>query len=495
MATGHKFASRQPCSSTSIAVPSWARGSTACALTASESDESLPATPYKPKSQTDLSTVHADQAETALDVSSKAVEMPQQPRPSMATSFVPVGSPRSPPARPRLPPAAVPAPQPSSAKHQVYLRPTVASRASSRGKVPLNEDEPWRPAGVGYQELRDSHEKSPYAHLKAATSGGPPLRAHLEARLDQLEGKVSVLLADVMAGVEALIDAVPPPPAPPPQPPPAPPPQPPLVPAVPVPPAAPADEPVCEATTTPATAAAALPAAFQAFLEQQQQQPQAQVPGEMPAGAYLQMPPAAAYHPALYQPAPGLLHQSCPPTTMQGWSLSQQSWPMWPHQQLPYQQWPHQQWPHQQWPHQQWPHQQWPHQQWPHQQWPHQQWPQMTQPAVRDLCARGPTPVAAASAGAGGTASLPTKARSLSRSAPWHRPPWEDVADRDTPGPGKYDPREMLRISFNARFAPNEEQPGYGRFEARPLAPRPGDRLTMPKAKGHARAPVTIVAR
>ena len=119
----------------------------------------------------------------------------------------------------------------------------------------------------------------------------------------------------------------------------------------------------------------------------------------------------------------------------------------------------------------------------------------MTQPAVRDLCARGPTPVAAASAGAGGTASLPTKARSLSRSAPWHRPPWEDVADRDTPGPGKYDPREMLRISFNARFAPNEEQPGYGRFEARPLAPRPGDRLTMPKAKGHARAPVTIVAR
>jgi hypothetical protein len=493
MATG-ELAARQRCSSTSVAVPSWARGSTACALTASESDESLPATPYKPKTPTDLSTVPADQSETALDVSSKAVEMPQQSRPPMATSLFPVGSPRSPPARPRWPPAAVLAPQPSSArgrasegraseatKHQVYLRPTVASRASSRGKVPLNEDEPWRPAGVGYHELRDSHEKSPYAHLKAATSGGPPLRAHLEARLDQLEGKVSVLIADVMAGVEALIDAVPPPPAPPVAPP-APPPQPPPVPAVLVPPPAPADEPVGEAMTTPATAAAALPAVFQAFLEQQQQQPQAQVPGEMPAGAYgmSQMPPAMAYQPALYQPAPGLLHQSWPPTTMQGWPLSQQIWPLWPHQP---------------WPHQQWPHQPWPHQPWPHQPWPHQPWPQMTQPAVRDLCARGPTPVAAASAGAGGSASLPTKARSLSRSAPWHRPPWEDVANRDTPGPGKYDPREMLRISFNARFAPNEEHPGYGRFVARPLAPRPGDRLTKPKAKGHARAPVTIVAR
>ena len=127
--------------------------------------------------------------------------------------------------------------------------------------------------------------------------------------------------------------------------------------------------------------------------------------GEMPAGAYgmSQMPPAAAYQPALYQPAPGLLHQSWPPTTMQGWPLSQQIWPLWPHQP---------------WPHQQWPHQQWPHQPWPPQPWPPQPWPQMTQPAVRDLCARGPTPVAAASAGAGGSASLPTKARSLSRSAP-----------------------------------------------------------------------------
>ena len=57
------------------------------------------------------------------------------------------------------------------------------------------------------------------------------------------------------------------------------------------------------------------------------------------------------------------------------------------------------------------------------------------------------------------------------------------------------DPREMMRISFNARFAPNDEQPGYGRYVARPLAPRPRLGFTA-KARGPpAAAAVAVVAR
>ena len=42
---------------------------------------------------------------------------------------------------------------------------------------------------------------------------------------------------------------------------------------------------------------------------------------------------------------------------------------------------------------------------------------------------------------------------------------------RETPGPGAYEPTAIRAISFNARFTPDPENPGYGRFAPPPLAP------------------------
>ena len=53
-------------------------------------------------------------------------------------------------------------------------------------------------------------------------------------------------------------------------------------------------------------------------------------------------------------------------------------------------------------------------------------------------------------------------------------PPWDPTVLRESravPGPGKYDVTHQNRISFNAKFTPDPDTPGYGKFAPPPLAP------------------------
>ena len=74
-------------------------------------------------------------------------------------------------------------------------------------------------------------------------------------------------------------------------------------------------------------------------------------------------------------------------------------------------------------------------------------------------------------------------------------PPWDRAKLRSaaqTPGPGAYSPALPppggWYPSFNASFTPDPECPGYGRFEAAPLAERRAGRSTSHIGKaGNAR--------
>ena len=58
----------------------------------------------------------------------------------------------------------------------------------------------------------------------------------------------------------------------------------------------------------------------------------------------------------------------------------------------------------------------------------------------------------------------------VSGATPWD--PTELRRSRQVPGPGAYNPKHPQRISFNARLAPDADNPGYGSFEAPPLPAR-----------------------
>ena len=84
------------------------------------------------------------------------------------------------------------------------------------------------------------------------------------------------------------------------------------------------------------------------------------------------------------------------------------------------------------------------------------------------------------------------------RGAPPARAPWDAAAlqwGRKVPGPGAYEvPPPTSKITFNAKLCPNPDMPGYGRFEAPPLA-HVQARLAAPSLRRDARKEVPVPVR
>ena len=486
--------------SKSASCPSWASGGSggACAIMSDASDSSLPSTPHHRTSIQSTPTPRAAVRSPEVDCSVDA--------PSSEPVLAPASCPEPAPAQTDPAPSeSEPTPTRSDASHHApsYCRPTNASRASSRKKAEGVAFEPWIPACTA-PKPPPPPPPLPKKAKKPMLGQPRPSVQRLEHRIDKLEDRVAALLTDVMTGVEALTDyldpdstanpaatATAPAPAHPGEPSPA------GLPVTasrnlaPVPDSAPLPDDPCPHPAEPTGSQSSMPSmppppppppaptALPTFPMQPAQLPssmvsmpstwQAQAPAQPsmgpPALVWQAQPPA---QPSMGSPAP--FWQAQPPAQMSVGPPASFALPAGAPAMQPfvpgtvgYAQHPLHYHPglyHH-----------------PGQSYLGQYAPGYYHPGLHGQPAQAwtmPPNMAGTSHAAYGSCQ-PPQPQQLSRSTP-HLPPWDATVlreGRNTPGPGSYDPSRIAKISYNARFAPNPDLPGYGKFNGPPLAPRP----------------------